>query len=424
MRIMNIDEYNLIKNDLNISVNVEKDVKSILSDVKIYKDKALRKYSEKFDKVTLCEFEVSEIEIEEAFSQIDSKLLKTIKYSIENVRKFAKKQISQVKNFEIEMNDGVISGQKVIPINKVCVYVPGGNFPLFSSAIMGAVPASVVCVNNIYLSTPPLPDGKIPVEILVAGQLSGVSRFFKIGGAQAIGAFAYGTESIPKVDKIVGPGNKYVAEAKRQVFGEIGIDMIAGPTELLVIADDSANLDFVVSDLLAQAEHDVDANVMLITYSKSFAEKIQKRILNYLEKVECPLNAKESILNNGIILISKDDEQTVAIANEKAPEHLSLQLKNTTYFEEKLTNYGSLFIGENACEAVADYSAGINHTLPTNKNSRFTGGLSVFDFIKFQTTLKLKESFDKELFENAYRMSKAEGLKEHGHSILKRIGKG
>lgn len=402
-------------------INVSDVVSEILNNVKINKDSALKFYCEKFDKVVLNNLEVTSEEIEEAYSIIDKKLLETIVKAEKNIRFFHEKQ--KRDGFRVEKDKGIILGQKITAIENVGLYVPGGTASYPSTVLMDAVPAKIAGCKNIIMVTPPMKNGKINPAILVAAKTAGVDRIFKISGAQAIGALAYGTESVPKVDKIVGPGNIFVAEAKRQVFGIVAIDVIAGPSEILIVADGTNNPKHIACDLLSQAEHDKMASAVLVTDSMDLAEKVQIEIENQLKDLSREDIARISIDNNGKIIVTDNIEKAIEISNTVAPEHLELCLDNPFDYLDKVTNAGSIFLGKNCPEALGDYFAGPNHTLPTNGSARFSSPLSVDDFIKktqyiYYTAEGLNEvCFDVETFANA------EGLTAHAKSAVIRSEK-
>lgn len=396
-------------------------VKKILEDVRISGDKAVKEYTKKFDNVDLSSFKVEKDEIESAYNQLTEETLTAIKDSAENIRKFADRQMSQFNEFEMEVSLGVFAGQKVVPVERACVYAPGGNFPLPSSVLMGVIPAKSAGVEEVIVCSPPTFGGTLHPAVIVAADIAGADEIYKIGGVQAIGAAAYGTDSIAPVSVIVGPGNKYVTAAKKAVFGAVGIDLIAGPSEVLIFADDSANSEFIAADLLAQAEHDKDAISILVTTSETVAEKVSIEVEKQLENLDTKETAKVSIENNGVIIIVEDIEQAVDIINRKAPEHLEIQIEDPDTVISKLKNYGGLFIGENSVEALGDYCAGPNHTLPTSGAARYTAGLSVKDFIKLQTTLRVEKEGLKSIGKTAITMAEAEGLSGHAESIRKRV---
>ncbi len=382
-------------------------VNQIINDVKASGDNSIKKYSKKFGDGELDSFEITEEEIETALSEVPSDILKSIEYAIKNVKKFAQAQLSNLKDIEISF-DGITLGHKVIPIERIGAYVPGGNYPLPSSAIMSVVPAKIAGVKEAIVCSP-----KVKPVTIAACKVAGADKIFKIGGVQAVAAMAYGTETIPKVDKIVGPGNKFVTAAKKEVYGICGIDFLAGPSEVLIIADDSSNADFIAADLLAQAEHDKDAEAYLITTSRKLANKVLEKIDEYLKVLETSDIASESI-KNGCIIITENIDQAIEISNKKAPEHLEICFENAQDYTDKFKNYGSLFIGNYSAEVFGDYCSGTNHILPTNSISRYTGGLSVFDFVKIQTYQNISKKASQDyLSPNASNLAKTEGLFAH-----------
>ncbi|MBO5945839.1 MAG: histidinol dehydrogenase, partial [Clostridia bacterium] len=365
----------------NISNDVEGIVKGIVADVIERGDTALLEYTARFDKAELESLEVTEAEIEEAYSLVDAKFVEIIKEAAENIRGFHKRQVRN--SFIISENDGVVTGQKVIPIEKVGLYVPGGTAAYPSTVLMDSVPAKIAGCSEIVMVTPPMANGKVNPVILAAARIAGVDRIFKVGGAQAIAALAYGTETVPKVDKIVGPGNAFVAEAKKQVFGRVSIDMIAGPSEILVVADKTANPAFVAADLLSQAEHDRMASAVLVTDSYEFALKVSDELEVQIPKLPRAEIARFSIDKNGKIIVAENNiSLAIDIANEIAPEHLELCVDNPFDFLDKIKHAGSIFMGKYCPEALGDYFAGPNHTLPTSGTARFSSPLSVDDFVK------------------------------------------
>ena len=385
-------------------------VEQILEDIKNQGDAAVRFYTKKFDKVDIDDFKISNDKRVDAEKFISNDLKFAIDYAVENLTIFAKEQLANLKNFEIEVRDGVKLTQRIIPLESVGVYVPGGNFPLVSSLLMGVVPAKVAGVKNIIVCSPP----EISKEILYAAYRLGIEDIFQIGGVQAIGAMAYGTQSIPSVNKIVGPGNKYVAYAKKQVYGICGIDFVAGPSEVFIIADSSANIKFIAADMIAQSEHDKEAEAILVTDDKKLAVEVSECIDQFLEEYKISDIARISIEKNGIIIVVDDLNDAVDIANRKAPEHLELHVRYPNKLQDKLYNYGSLFIGEYSAEILGDYSAGINHTLPTNGVAKFTGGLSVKDFVKIVTQITTDSNkFNVDLYKVASILAENEGLKGH-----------
>jgi len=390
-------------------------VDEIIEDVKNNGDIAVKKYCEKFDG-KIQNLEVTKDEIDNAFNSVSPEIIEAIKQSINNVKNFAQSQLNSVKEFEIE-NEGVKLGQKIIPLERTGAYVPGGNYPLPSSAIMSCVPAKVAGVKEVIMCSPKIKDVTI-----VAGVLAGADRIFRVGGVQAVAAMAYGTETIPKVDKITGPGNKFVTFAKKQVFGVCGIDFLAGPSEVMIIADASANPKFVAADFLAQCEHDADASGILLTTDADFANKVKEQTEEILKTLETAEIAKKA-LDNSFIIIVDNMEEAVEIANKKAPEHLELMTRNNEDLINKLTCYGSLFIGNYSAEAIGDYCSGTNHILPTNKVARYTGGLSVFDFIKILTYQEALENKAQNVTKTASILANTEGLMGHKLACDVRIEK-
>ena len=378
-------------------------VRQVLVDVKARKDQALHHYAAQFDVSDPEVFEIPVATLKAAAEKMQKEtpdLYNSLCLSRDLALDFAKKQRECFCDFEIELEPGVFTGQKNIPVERAGVYVPAGNFPLISTVVMTVAPAIASGVSDIVLCTPPRKhpfDENMPYaceSILAASYICGVKKVFACGGAQAVAAMAYGTESIPSCDVIVGPGNKFVAEAKKIVYGAVGIDMIAGPTEVFIIADENANAAFVAADLLAQAEHDVASQAVLATTSKSFAEKVAYEIEKQLQNLSTKEIAEKSIQNNGKIILVSSIDEAIALANKKAPEHLELSLTDDALLKKavnEVRNYGSLFVGDMAAEVFGDYAAGINHTLPTSRSARFTGGLSCRSFLKTVTTLRVKE---------------------------------
>ena len=365
----------------NIASNVEGVVTQIISNVRKNGDAALREYALKFDKAELDALEVSQEEIDEAFGAVEPEFLDILKEAAANIRGFHEKQVRT--SFIINEKDGVVIGQKVMPIEKVGLYVPGGTAAYPSTVLMDSIPAKIAGCKEIVITTPPGKNGKVNSAILAAAKIAGVDRIFKVGGAQAVAALAYGTESVPRVDKIVGPGNAYVAEAKKQVFGRVAIDMIAGPSEILVVADSTAEPRFVAADLLSQAEHDKMASAVLVTDSRAFAEAVSIELELQIPKLPRAEIARASIDNNGKIIVAEGNLMlAIDIANEIAPEHLELCVDNPFDYLDKVKHAGSIFMGKYCPEALGDYFAGPNHTLPTSGTARFSSPLSVDDFVK------------------------------------------
>ena len=390
-------------------------VSDIINNVKTNGDKALSEYLEKFDKVKLTDFKVSEEEITAALNKVESEFLEILKEAESNIRAFHEKQVRQ--GFMMTAKNGVILGQRVVPIEKVGIYVPGGTAAYPSTVIMDAVPAKIAGVSEIIMVTPPNKTGEINPYILAAASIAGVSAIYKLGGAQAVAALAYGTESVPKVDKIVGPGNAFVAEAKKQVFGQVGIDMIAGPSEVLVLADGKSNPKFVAADLLSQAEHDKNASCVLITESEKLAKEVQKEIENQLACLLREEIARISIDNNGKIIICKDLLQGIDIANRIAPEHMEVCVDEPFNYLGLIKNAGSVFLGRYNAEPTGDYFAGPNHTLPTSGTARFYSPLSVEDFVKnIQYSYYTEEALKTDYKKISYFANK-EGLTAHARAV-------
>ena len=404
----------------NISGNVSEVVSEIILNVIKNGDRALLEYSEKFDKARLESLEVTQLEIDEAFSLVSEEFISVLREAAENIRAFHRKQVRE--SFMTEESGGIILGQKIMPIEKVGLYVPGGTAAYPSTVLMDSVPAKIAGCKEIVMVTPPMKDGKVNPVILAAAKIAGVDRIFKVGGAQAVAALAYGTESVPKVDKIVGPGNAFVAEAKKQVFGKVSIDMIAGPSEILIVADKSANPKFVAADLLSQAEHDKMASAVLVTDSYEFAKLVSEELESQLPKLPRYEIARCSIDNNGKIIVAENNiALAIDIANEIAPEHLELCLEEPFKYLDDIKHAGSIFMGNYCPEALGDYFAGPNHTLPTSGTARFSSPLGVDDFIKkSQVTYYTKDALQKVKDKVAYFANK-EGLDAHARSATIRF---
>ena len=406
----------------NIASNVEGIVTDIIANVRKNGDKALFEYSEKFDKVALKGLEVTKEEIDEAFALADEDFVNVIKEAAENIRSFHKKQVRN--SFIMSEKDGVVTGQKITPIEKVGLYVPGGTAAYPSTVLMDSIPAKIAGCEQIVMVTPPSKDGKVNPNILAAAKIAGVDRIFKVGGAQAIAALAYGTETVPSVDKIVGPGNAFVAEAKKQVFGKVAIDMIAGPSEILVVADSTCNPKFVAADLLSQAEHDKMASAVLVTDTMELAEAVSKELEAQIPLLPRAEIARYSIDNNGKIIVAENNLMlAIDIANEIAPEHLEICVDNPFDYLDKIKHAGSIFMGKYCPEALGDYFAGPNHTLPTSGTARFSSPLSVDDFVKkSQFTYYTKEALSK-VSDKVAMFAEKEGLQAHAKSATIRFDK-
>ena len=402
----------------NIDAGVEDVVFDIILNVRKNKDKALFEYCERFDGATLRSLEVTKEEIDEAYASVDAEFVKIIEEAAENIRAFHSRQVRN--SFIITDKPGVVVGQKVMPIEKVGLYVPGGTAAYPSTVLMDSIPARIAGCSEIVMVTPPGKDGKVNPVILAAAKIAGVDRIFKVGGAQAVAALAYGTESVPKVDKIVGPGNAYVAEAKKQVFGKVSIDMIAGPSEILVVADGKSDARVVAADLLSQAEHDKMASAVLVTDSYELAEAVSAELERQIPLLPRAEIARFSIDKNGKIIVAEDLSVAIDIANEIAPEHLELLVDNPFDYLDSIRHAGSIFMGRNCPEALGDYFAGPNHTLPTSGSARFSSPLGVEDFVKTtQFTYFTADALDKVCDKVAYFAEK-EGLSAHARSAVAR----
>lgn len=424
IKIYNFNEVD--KNDLFIrsdnKTGVATTVEEIIEKVKSEGDDALRFYSEKFDGVKLDSLEVSKEEFDEAFTLVDDEFIEVIKKASENIYNFHRKQVRQ--SFIATEKDGVICGQRVIPIEKVGLYVPGGTAAYPSSVLMNCIPAKIAGCKEIYMVTPPKKDGKVNPNILVVASLAGVDKVYKIGGAQAVAALAYGTQTVTAIHKIVGPGNAFVAEAKKQVFGRVAIDMIAGPSEILVIADNTNNPAHIAADLLSQAEHDKMATSVLITDDASFAEKVSVEIEKQIPQLSRAEIARASIDNNGKIIITDDLKKAVEVSNELAPEHLEICTDNPFDYLNLVTNAGSVFLGKNCPEALGDYFAGPNHTLPTSGTAKFSSPLSVDDFVKKSQYTYFTADALKAVKDDVALFATREGLTAHAKSATIRFEDG
>lgn len=398
---------------------VNKTVEEIILEVKNNKDEALKNYTEKFDGVKIEELEVTSKEIEEAYNSCDPFLISSLEEAAENIREYHSKQ----KHNSWIDNDkaGIMLGQVYNPIEKVGIYVPGGTAPLPSTVLMNTMPAKVAGVKEIIMATPPQKDGKINKHILAAAKIAGVDRIFKVGGAQAIAGLAYGTESIPKVHKIVGPGNIYVAIAKRIVYGYVDIDMIAGPSEILVLADDTAKAKFVAADMLSQAEHDILASSILVTTSEKLANDVKEELVVQTEKLSRKEIIKKSLNDFGAIIICENMNQCIEYTNEIAPEHLEIMVENPFEMISNIKNAGALFIGNYSAEPLGDYFAGPNHTLPTSSTAKFYSPLGVDDFVKKSSLIYYNRENLKLQKEKIVAIAESEGLTAHANSIKVRF---
>ena len=398
------------------TVNVEQIVADIIANVRANGDKAVLDYNLKFDKADLDTLLVSQEEIDEAFASVEPEFLTILERAAENIRNFHSKQVRN--SFVIADKPGIVLGQKVTPIEKVGVYVPGGTAAYPSTVLMDTIPAKIAGCPLIVMVTPPGKDGKINPVILAAAKIAGVDLIFKVGGAQAVAALAYGTESIPKVDKIVGPGNAFVAEAKKQVFGLVSIDMIAGPSEILVIADGKSDPAHVAADLLSQAEHDKLASAVLVTDSADLAEKVSEELEKQIPLLPRSEIARASIDNNGKIIVADNLMQGIEISNEIAPEHLELMVDDPFAYLDAVKHAGSIFMGRNCPEALGDYFAGPNHTLPTSGTARFSSPLSVDDFVKKSQFTYYTAGALNTVADSINYFANKEGLQAHGKSAM------
>lgn len=412
---------NLLKRSPNNYGKFEAAVADILANVKEKGDEALFSYTKEFDKVEVTPetIRVTEEEIEEAYKAVDASLLEVIRKALVNIRSYHEKQ--RQNSWFTSTENGTMLGQKVTPLNRVGVYVPGGKAVYPSSVLMNTVPAKVAGVPHIVMTTPPGKDGKVNPSTLVAAKEAGADEIYKVGGAQAIGALAYGTASIPKVDKIVGPGNIFVALAKKAVYGHVSIDSIAGPSEILVLADETANAHYVAADLLSQAEHDEMASAILITTSTELAQNVEKEIEGYLKVLSRKEIIEKSLENFGYILIAEDMDEAIEAANEIASEHMEIVTKNAFEVMMKVRNAGAIFIGEYSSEPLGDYFAGPNHVLPTNGTAKFFSALSVDDFIKKSSIVYYSKSALREIHKDIIQFASSEQLTAHANSIAVRF---
>ncbi|MCR4661356.1 MAG: histidinol dehydrogenase [Clostridia bacterium] len=420
MKILKKEEY--IEELKTIKVAEKQDVSDIvtgvINNIKENGDKALLEYELKFDKVNLTNLLVTDEEIEKAYNSVPKKFIKILEKSAKNIKRFHSKQVR--KGFTLKTKNTTI-GQKIIPIERAGLYVPGGTAAYPSTVLMNAIPAKIAGVSEICIATPPRKDGTINEVILAAAKIAGVDKIYKMGGAQAIAALAYGTETVKKVDKIVGPGNIFVAEAKRQVYGIVSIDMIAGPSEITILADGKSNPKFVAADLLSQAEHDKNARAILITDSKELANKVEKEVYNQVEKLKRKEIAKASIDNNGRIVLVASMDDGIDLANIIAPEHLEISTDDPFSLLEKVKNAGSVFLGRFSAEVLGDYYAGPNHTLPTCGTARFSSPLSVDDFIKKTQFAYYTDNAFKKCAKSIAYFANKEGLTGHAKSALVRL---
>jgi len=398
------------------AVNVAGVVAEIIETVRREGDRALIAYGEKFDRCKLDTLLVSQTEIDQAFAMVEPRFLEILRTAAANIREFHQRQVRN--SFILNDRPGVVIGQKVIPVDRAGLYVPGGTAAYPSTVLMDSIPAKIAGVKEVVMVTPPNTEGKVNPVILAAAKIAGVDKIFKVGGAQAIAALAYGTESVPKVDKIVGPGNAYVAEAKKQVFGQVSIDMIAGPSEILIVADGASDPRHLAADLLSQAEHDTMASAVLVTDSESLALQVQAELEVQIPQLERAAIARASIDGNGKVIVAENLMQAIEIANEIAPEHLELCVDNPFDYLDSIRHAGSVFMGRNCPEALGDYYAGPNHTLPTSGTAKFSSPLSVDDFVKkMQYTYYTRDALSRVAEDVAY-FARAEGLTAHARSAV------
>ncbi|MHC3757686.1 histidinol dehydrogenase [Staphylococcus succinus] len=409
------------KNNNALNLETVEIVHNILEDIKNQGDKSLKFYEDKFNKESRKQFRLSDKEIEELIDSLDVDTKKIIELNVKRIKAFAEAQLTTINPLEGYFGEGIRMGHKIIPIDSIGAYVPGGRYPLLSSGPMVVAPAKVAGVSNIIACSPANYNGSIHPAVVYGLKLSGATEIYGIGGAQAVAAMAYGTESITKVDMIAGPGNKFVAEAKKQVFGDVGIDMIAGPSEIVVITDDTSNPELCAADLLAQSEHDPNSRAILISSEKKIAEAISLEIEKQIKKFPSDSPVYQSWGDMGEIIITENDEESIKLSNEIAGEHVQVHCENLKKYEQELKNYGSLFLGANSSVVFSDKVSGTNHTLPTNKAGKYTGGLWVGSYLKTQTFQEINEPGLKKLAEHSTQQSDIEGLHGHKMSAYKRL---
>lgn len=420
MKIIPLAQYR--RPDITVDMTeIQKTVREILSAVRARGDAALREFSQLYNRVAPTSFQVAPADIQAAMKNCLPELRQALSLAMKNLRRFAGRQKRQYRDFTQQISSGVTTGQRVLPIKRVGVYVPGGRFPLFSSLLMAAVPAQVAGVKEIAVFSPPDQHGFVHPTILAAAGLLDISEVYCLGGAQAIAAMAYGSESIRPVDKIVGPGNSYVNQAKLAVYGQVGIDLPAGPSEIIILADESAEVTLLAADLLAQAEHDPQARPLLVTTSKKLAIAVQSEIAKQLIKLPTANIASLSLTNQGAIVLAASMAEAINFINRQAPEHLELQVKRAACLAKKFTAFGSLFVGRCTAEVLGDYNSGLNHILPTAGAARFCSGLSVRDFLRLATTLQVDAAGLQKIGPAAMLMAEAEGLCGHACSLALRL---
>lgn len=420
MNIVSFNEYKRSLTSTNMSneesqKKLDNIVLPIIQDVRNNGDQALYRYAEKFDQVKLDQLTVKEEEWDDAKNKVDASFLSALKEAKENIAYFHEQQME--KSWFIQKENNIMLGQQVTPMEKVGIYVPGGKAAYPSTVLMNVIPAKIAGVEKVRITTPPQTDGKVNPYVLAAASVAGVDRIYKIGGAQAIAALAYGTETIEKVDKIVGPGNAFVARAKKWVYGDVAIDMIAGPSEICIVADDSTRADFVAADLLSQAEHDEEATSILITTSESLATKVKDAVMNQLEQLERMEIAKTSIEKNGKIILVDSLQKAFEIVNELAPEHLQLMIEHASDYLGYVRHAGAIFLGNYSPEPLGDYFAGPNHTLPTSGTAKFSSPLGVYDFLKKSSIIRYSKDALNDVIQPVSTLANMEGLTAHAKSM-------
>ncbi|MBM4760823.1 histidinol dehydrogenase [Bacillus sp. B15-48] len=422
MKIVKVSGDISIKRSVDNGTEAQREaVKEIIAEVRRFGDKAVKAYTEKFDRVTLDSLRVDRSELEEAYNSVSAEMVEIIREAAENIRNYHEKQLRS--SWITTEENGTILGQKVTALDSAGVYVPGGTAAYPSSVLMNVIPAKVAGVKRIVMVSPPGEDGKLPAGVLVAADLSGVEEIYKIGGAQAIAALAYGTETIQSVDKITGPGNIFVALAKREVFGDVDIDMIAGPSEIAVLADDTAMADEIAADLLSQAEHDMRASSVLVTPSAALAEAVQKEVTLQLAVLPRQKIAERSVEDYGAIYLAENMAEAIETINQLAPEHLEIMTENAMELIGKIRHAGAIFIGRYSSEPIGDYFAGPNHVLPTNGTARFSSPLSVEDFQKKSSIIAYSEAAIRENGAKIAQFARLEGLEGHARAVEARLKK-
>lgn len=417
MKIISYEEFqvNGQTSDIEKYKEIDEIVLNIIKNVRLKGDRALFQYARKFDRVTLESLLVEDEEFEEAEQLVSAEFKKSVEVAANNIREFHQHQVE--KSWFFHKENGITLGQKVTPMDRVGVYIPGGKAAYPSTVLMNVIPAKLAGVPEIFIATPPQENGKINAHVLYTAKFLGVERIYKMGGAQAVAAFAYGTETIPKVSKIVGPGNDFVARAKKWVFGDVAIDMIAGPSEICVVAGESAPAKYVAADLLSQAEHDEAATSICITTSEELAEKISKEVEQQLTELPREKIARTSIENNGKIVVTENLEQAFKLVNEIAPEHLQLMFENASEYLSEIKHAGAIFLGSYSPEPLGDYLAGPNHTLPTSGTAKFASPLGVYDFVKKSSIIQYSEEALKKEAPYIETLANMEGLEAHAKSI-------